>query len=185
VGRATVVWVSQSFCDFGLPSMNTGGESALVRFHFSKCSTPDSVHHPIPPPATLITVLPAHNPWRIHLHARMKQMHTGLGVTVMRTDFAQVLDMFRGGHLLQTHWIVCQVILITQLLPKPALVQPVLGHVDVTPPEVLSACNSFFLGCRSRPSIVSPACRPESLPGFDFLSNFAAVLYLTSLSPPP
>jgi hypothetical protein len=49
-------------CDFGLPSMRTEDESALVRFYYH-----NDLSLAPPPPATLLTLLPAHNPWRIHL----------------------------------------------------------------------------------------------------------------------
>jgi hypothetical protein len=57
------------FHDVGIPSMSIAGESADIRCYFLKASplaNPQHANHLVTPTATL---LPAHNPRRIHLHA--------------------------------------------------------------------------------------------------------------------
>jgi hypothetical protein len=78
-------------CDFGLSSMSTEGESALVRFPFRKAPSlalADGADHPTTPPAMLLPVLLAYNPWGIHLQDFFRCMHTVL--EAMSTNIVQV-----------------------------------------------------------------------------------------------
>jgi hypothetical protein len=64
-------------------------ERGVKRYASPPLAPADCADPPTTPPSTLLTALPANNPWRTHLEALLSRLHTGL--EVMRTNIAQVI----------------------------------------------------------------------------------------------